>query len=86
MFSNLIVILGQRKCCYFSHPHPHHFFAICLADFVSILLGWDVGLVLCMMKVVGDLQGILVDCMTQKHQLLGIEEVLQNRHTTHICI
>jgi len=39
------------------------------------LQGWDVGLVLYTMKVVGDLQGILVDCTTRKHQLLGIEEI-----------
>ena len=51
-----------------------------MADFIAVMLGWVVGLVLGMMKVVGDLKGILMDSMRIKHQLWGTEEVLENTH------
>lgn len=53
-------------------------FAILMADFVAVMVGWAVGLVLRTMKVVGDLQGILMECMSQKHPQWVTKEVLEN--------
>lgn len=58
-----------------------HSNAIFMADFIAIMLGWVVGLVMVMMKVVGDLKGILMYHMRLNHQQWGTEEVLENTHT-----
>lgn len=52
-----------------------------MADFVAIMLGWVVGLVMVTMKVVGDLKGILMYHMRLNHQQWGTEEVPENTHT-----
>lgn len=58
-----------------------HSNAIFMADFIAIMLGWVVGLVMVMMKVVGDLKGILMCHMRLNHQQWVTEEVLENTHT-----
>lgn len=64
------------RCAVFEpRPHPSSPTYFLLADFVSILLGWDMVLVLAMMKVVGVLQSIHMDFMTLEHQLCHTDDV-----------
>lgn len=77
---------GQIKNYYFLILILSSFiiFAILMADFLAVMVGWGVGLVLGTMKVVEDLRGTLMECMSQKHLLWVTEEVLETHKHVYL--